>query len=247
MLVRRHLLARVGLSGALLPAVFLPAAAAAVSSASKQSVKVTSATTQASWKEGWLRPGSAVHFSGAVDAPSSLAAALRPLGRPGVVTARSTFDVAQAGPFSGRLRLPPRALPGRYSLRVSGTSGAATLAPAEVIVTIPAPPEGVLDRVQVGAAPNGPWQTYTGGSPPVLHGAHQTLFMKYRFLYPPSGHDIEVVWKLHWHRIVGKVYKRYKDVIETTVASGSALPSGHWSTVLKIDGRVAKKMDVVLG
>ena len=244
--MRRHSLARVGLSGALLSAVILPAAAAAVSSASKQSVKVTSATTQASWKEGWLRPGSAVHFSGAVDAPSSLAAALRPIGRPGVVTARSTFEVAQAGPFSGRLRLPPRALPGRYSLRVSGTSGAATLAPAEVIVTIPAPPEGVLDRVQVGAAPNGPWQTYTGGSPPVLHGAHQTLFMKYRFLYPPSGHDIEVVWKLHWHRIVGKVYKRYKDVIETTVASGSALPSGHWSTVLKIDGRVAKKMDVVL-
>ena len=50
--------------------------------------------------------------------------------RPGVVTARSTFEVAQAGPFSGQLRLPPRALPGRYSLRVSGTSGAATLAPA---------------------------------------------------------------------------------------------------------------------
>ncbi len=247
MLVRCHFLARVGLSGALLSVVVLPSAAAAVMSASTQSVTVTSATTQASWKQGWLRPGAAVHFNGTVDAPSSLAAALRPLDRPGIVTARSTFDVAQAGSFTGQLRLPPRALPGRYSLRVSGKSGTATLAPAEVIVTIPAPPEGVLDRVQVGAAPNGPWQIYTGGSPPVLHGSYRNLFMQYRFLYPPSGHDIEVIWKLHWHTIVGKVYKRYKDVIETTVASGSPLPSGHWSTVLKIDGRVAKKMDVVLG
>ena len=209
---------------------------------------MTSATTQASWKQGWLRPGSAVHFSGSVDAPSSLAAALtsaRPAGdRDGAVD-RSTSR--RPGRSAGSCVSRREPLPGRYSLRVSGTSGTATLAPAEVIVTIPAPPEGVLDRVQVGASPNGPWQTYTGGSPPVLHGAHQNLFMKYRFLYPPSGHEIEVIWKLHWHTIVGKVYKRYKDVIETTVASGSPLPSGHWSTVLKIDGRVAKKMDVVLG
>jgi hypothetical protein len=247
MLVRCRLPARVGLSGALLSAVLLPASAAAVRSASTEHVTVTSATTQASWKQGWLRPGAAVHFTGTVKAPSSLAATLRPLDRPGIVTARSSFAVAQAGPFSGRVRLPPRALPGRYSLRVSGTSGTATLAPTQVIVTIPAPPEGVLDRVEVGTAPNGPWLTYKGGSPPVVHGSHNSLWMQYRFLYPPSGHDVEVVWKLHWHKLVGKVYKRYKDVLETTVGSGSPLPSGHWSTLLKIDGRVAKKMDVVVG
>jgi hypothetical protein len=238
-------MARCGLGLALVAASVLPAAAGARAGAA-DAVKVTSATTKANWKQGYLKPGAAVVFAGTTDAPASLQAALRPLDRAGVVTATSSFDVAQAGPFNGRIKLPPRALPGRYSLRISGTTGTSAISPVQVIVTIPAPPEGVLDQVQVGAAPNGPWQTYKGGSPPRLTGSHKTLYMQYRFLYPPTGKDIQIVWKLHWHVVVGKVLKRYKDVLETTVASGAPLPSGHWSTVLKIDGRVAKQMDVIL-
>jgi hypothetical protein len=242
-----HSLARLGLTAAVMSALLVPTASATVGSFTGQGLQVTSASTVATWREGWLRPGAAVHFSGTVAGPAALTATLRPLGRPGIVTAHEAFAVAQAGPFNGSLKLPPRALPGRYSLRVGGTSGPTSLSPVQVVATIPAPPEGVLDRVQVGTSPTGPWLTYRAGSPPRVHGTHQGIWMKYRFLYPPSGKDVQIVWKLHWHTIVGKVYKRYKNILETTVSSGSPLPSGHWSTVLKIDGRVAKKMDVVLG
>jgi hypothetical protein len=207
---------------------------------------VSSAVASAHWKEGWLLPGANVRFTGSVDAASSLTAALRPLDRPGTVTARTTFEVAGAGPFSRQLRLPPRPLPGTYSLRLGGTSGAARLEPVDVTVTIPAPPEGVLDRAEVGTTPSGPWSLYKTGTPPIVHGSHKELWMRFRFLYPPTGKNIELVWKLHWHRVVGRVYKLYKDTLTTSVASGAPLPSGHWSAVLMIDGRVAKKMDVVV-
>jgi hypothetical protein len=211
-----------------------------------QALTISGAVANAHWRQGWLRPGATVRFTGNVEAPSSLTAALRPVDRPGVVTARIVFDVAGAGPFSEQLRLPPRPLPGNYSLRVGGTSGETRLTPVDVPVTIPAPTEGVLDQAEVGTTPSGPWLLYRSGSPPVVHGSHKELWMRFRFLYPPSGKNIELVWKLHWHTVVGKVYKLYKNTLTTSVTSGAPLPSGHWSAVLKIDGRVAKKMDVII-
>jgi hypothetical protein len=104
----------------------------------------------------------------------------------------------------------------------------------------------VLDRAEVGATPTGPWLLYKSGTPPIVHGSHKELWMRFRFLSPPSGKNIELVWKLHWHRVVGKVYKLYKDTLTTSVSSGTPLPSGHWSAILLIDGRVAKKMDVIV-
>ncbi len=200
----------------------------------------------AHWNQGWLRAGANIQLAGSVDAPSSLTVALRPVDRPGIVTARAIFKVANPGPFTHQLRLPPRPLPGTYNLRVGGTSGGTTLAPVDVDITIPAPPEGVLDQAEVGATPSGPWLLYTSGSPPVVQGSHKELWMRFRFLYPPTGKDIELVWKLHWHTVVGKVYKLYKDTLTTSVNSAAPLPSGHWSAVLMIDGRVAKKMDVIV-
>lgn len=209
-------------------------------------LRITSAEANVHWRQGWLKPGATVVFAGSVTAPASLTVALRPLDRPGTVTARGEFETTRAGAFTKRLRLPPRPLPGTYSLRVGGTSGESKLATAEVRVTIPAPAEGVLDRAEVGTTPHGPWLLYLSGSPPTVRGSHKTLWMRFRFLYPPTGKDIELVWKLHWHKVVGKVYKLYKDTLTTSVSSAVPLPSGHWSAVLKVDGRVAKKMDVIV-
>lgn len=245
MFIRAGLLARVGVSVAALSLVDVAVASGADRAAAE--LKVGTPSVNARWQQGWLRPGAAVLFSGTVDAPSSLQAALRPVGRPGVVTAVVRFDVAAAGSFSERLSLPPRALPGRYGLRISGTSGTAQLTPVNLTVTIPAPPEGVLDNVEVGTTPNGPWLLYKDDKPPVLRGSHSEIFMRYTFLYPPTGKDVELVWKLHWHRIVGRVYKRYKDTLITTVSSKTPLPSGHWLSILKVDNRISKRMDVVLG
>ncbi len=226
--------------------VLVPALPAEAASGSARPLVVESAVTHAHWRQGWLRPGAAVVFTGSVTSPSTLTAALRPLSRPGVVTARASFDIARGGPFTARLGLPPRPLPGRYSLRVGGTSGTTALKTVEVIVTLPPPPEGVLDRVEVGTTPNGPWLLYNGHSAPIVRGAHNELWMRFRFLSPPTGRHIEIVWKMGWHTVVGKVAKRYADTVDTFCRSSAPLPSGTWTVDLTIDGRVAKKMDVLL-
>jgi len=243
MLARRWAVVVVGIA-----LVQSSAASSAVLVSGRQAadLTVTAADANARWNQGWLQPGAAIKFTGRVSAPASLTAALRPLDRPGVVTARAAFEVTQAGPFTKTIHLPPRPLPGTYSLRVGGTSGGSPLEPVDVHVVIPAPPEGVLDQAQVGTTPQGPWLLYKSGTPPVVSGSHKTLWMRFRFLYPPTGKQIELVWRLHWHRIVGKVYKLYKDVLTTSVASATPLPSGHWSAALVIDGRIAKKMDVIV-
>ena len=121
---------------------------------STSAVKLTTATARAHWNQGYLKPGANVMFAGTVGAASSLRAALRPDDRPGVVTAKTDFAVATAGPFTAHM-LPPRPIPGKYTLSVSGKSGTTTLDPVKIAVTIPSPPEGVLDQAQVGTGPNG--------------------------------------------------------------------------------------------
>jgi hypothetical protein len=217
----------------------LPAAAAGAAA-----VRITSASAKVSWRQGWLQPGASVVFTGRIGAAATLTAALRPLDRPGTVTARTEFVMAHGGTFTRRLRLPPRPLPGTYSLRVGGTTGEGVRR-AEVRIRIPAPPEGVLARAEVGTTPHGPWLLYKRGSPPVISGSHR-IWVRFHFLSPPTGKRIELVWKLHWRTVVRRVATDYKDTLVTSVGSSTGLPTGHWSTELTVDGRVAKKMDVIV-
>jgi len=239
-----HALALAGLLLSLVIGVPTLPAVAAVREA--PTLELDTAVVDARWKEGWLRPGAAVRLTGTVSAASSLTAVLRPVSRPGVVTATLDFDVAQPGSFSELMKLPARALPGRYRLRIVSTSAPPRPAPVERIVAIPAPPEGVIDRALVGTTRSGPWLRYIGATGPAVSGPHKTLWVRFRFLYPPSGRRVELVWKLRWHVVVGKVDRRYANTIDTFASSSEALPKGVWLVVLKIDGRIAKRMTVRL-
>jgi hypothetical protein len=236
--------ARLGLVFVVLGGLALPAAFAAVR-ADAPSLTVDTAAVNATWNEGWLRPGASVRFTGTVGQASTLSAFLRPVDRPGVVTARLDFDVAP-GSFSKVMPLPARPLPGPYRLRIASTSAPPRPAPVEVAVRIPAPPEGVIDRALVGTSRNGPWLRYIGNTGPAVQGSHRVLWVRFRFLHPPSGQRVELVWKLQWRRVVGRVYRRYRNTIDTYARSGAPLPKGTWLVVLKIDGRVAKRMSVRL-
>jgi hypothetical protein len=207
---------------------------------------VDKASVSATWKEGWLRPGAAVHFTGSVSPPSVLTAFLRPVGRGGVTARLPKFDVGQSGKFTELMPLPPRALPGQYRLRVLSTDPPPRPEPVDVVVTIPAPPEGVVDRALVSTTRHGPWLSYVGKTGPAVSGLHKVLWVRYRFLHPPTGRRVQLVWKFRWHIIVGKVYRRYKNTIDTYARSAQPLPKGTWLVVLKVDGRVAKRMDVKL-
>lgn len=245
--MNRRWLPRAGLAFVLLSGLALPTALAfAAVRADAPTLTVETAVVNARWKEGWLRPGASIRFEGSVGQPSTLTASLRPVGREGVVTARlPDFEVA-AGTFSKVMRLPARPLPGPYRLRVASTSPPPRPAPVDLSVRIPAPPEGVIDRALVGTSRNGPWLRYIGNTGPAVQGSHKVLWVRFRFLHPPSGGRIELVWTLQWRKVVGKVFRRYRNTIDTYARSDVALPKGIWLVVLKIDGRVAKRMNVRL-
>ena len=208
-------------------------------------VTLSSAVVTAPWKEGWLRPGAAVHLTGRVGAPSHVKVALRPVARPGVVTARADLDVARAGPFTAKLALPPRPLPGSYRLEVTALHGKKLVGNVARIVAIASPVEGVVGPALVGTTRDGPWLRYDA-KPPVVDGAHNELWMRFVFLSPPREHRVQVVWKRHWRVVVGRVNRPYQNTIETYARAGGPLPSGVWNVVLRVDGRVAKRMAVRL-
>ena len=242
-----RLAARLGLLAVLAGGLAVPASVAAVGG-DTPTLTVRSAVVNATWKEGWLVPGAAVTVSGRVDAPSQLDVILRPVDRPTVVTARVAVDVAKGGTFATKVALPARPLPGKYSLRVLGTSGIEQLAPVDRTVTIVSPPEGVLDRALVGTTKNGPWLRYDNDSSPVVHGSHSELWTRFIFLAPPKPGKIEIIWKLHWQTVVGKVFKSYKNTLDTfaKTKAGTPLPGGTWTVTLTINGRIAKQAAVRL-
>jgi hypothetical protein len=229
---------------ALLACLAVPTAVAGVAS-EPPTLTVDRAVVKAKWKEGWLVPGATVRFAGTVSEPSTLTAALRPLDGTAVTARLAAFD-APPGSFDETLPLPPRPLPGPYRLHIASLNPPPRPNPVDLVVTIPAPPEGVIDRALVGTTRNGPWLRYVGNTGPAVTGSHKVLWVRFRFLHPPTGHRVELIWKLRWRRVVGKIYKRYKNTIDTYAMSKQPLPTGVWLVVLKIDNRIAKRMNVRL-
>jgi hypothetical protein len=230
---------------AALSALVLLATASTTSArrAAGRALTLDRASATAVWKEGYLRPGAAIRFSGTVAGPAHITAILRPKSGPKRVTAKVEFDVAAAGKFKDQIELPPRPLPGKYSLKLVGTSSDEKLPSAQATVEIPTPPEGVVARSEVSLAKGGR-QVPRQGQVPVVKGTPTTIWVRYRFLYPPKGRNIKVTWNLHWRHKLGVVDKKYGKTIDTFVKSGAPLPAGVWNVVLTVDGRIAKQTSV---
>jgi hypothetical protein len=231
-------------AGAALAALALLTAASTTSARqAARALTLDKASATAVWKEGYLRPGAAIRFSGTVAGPSHVTAILRPKTGPKRVTAKIEFDVDAAGRFSQKIALPPRPLPGRYSLRLVGTSAGSKLPAAQTTVEIPTPPEGVVARSEVSLRKGGR-QVPRQGQVPMVKGTPTTIWVRYRFLYPPKGRNIKVTWNLHWHHKLGVIDKKYGKTIDTFVKSGAPLPAGVWNVILTVDGRIAKQTSV---
>ena len=229
---------------ALATAVLLTTASAtSARRAAAPALTLDKASVTAVWKEGYLRPGAAIRFSGTAAGPSHIKAILRPKTGPKRVTAAIEFDVAAAGSFKEKIELTPRPIPGAYTLRLVGTSAGSKLPAAQANVSIPTPPEGVVARSEVSLAKGGK-QVPRQGQVPVVKGTPTTIWVRYRFLYPPKGRNIKVTWNLHWRHKLGVVDKKYGKTIDTFVKSGAPLPAGVWNVVLTVDGRIAKQTSV---
>ena len=214
-------------------------------------VSITKAVFDAKWSEGWLAPGAAVHVTGTVDGPAKLSAILRRIAtpKPPQNDVHLTKNIPRAGRFTWDIRLSSsRALPGRYSLRIVGTSGTAELDPVDVTLAMPSPVEGVLDRAEVGTSQDGPWHLYDVDhhSTPVIHGKYTKLWTKFTFLSPPTGGKIVVEWRKKWRVFFGHVSKRYSNTIYTWAAYEPPVPldKGTWLVTMKVNDRIAKRGSV---
>lgn len=216
--------------------VSLATAADVRPASAEPSLTLDTATLTSSWKESWLTGN--VAYGGTVGEASELNIFLRRTSpTPTVVAARKTQSVA-AGGYSGTLELPHRALPGTYVLRVVGTSGGIALPAVESTLTLPAPPEGVVDKSVVSRTPG-------GKSIRKVKGPVKELFARFHFIVPP---DIRAVVRLLWRtpqfNFVGEVRKPYATTLDTFIRSGSPLPKGTWYCLLQVNEIVVKRVAV---
>ena len=193
-------------------------------------------TLTASWKESWLTGN--VAFAGTVGEPSELTIILRRVDpKPTAVAAKRTLTVASGG-YSGKLDLPHRALPGSYLLRVVGTSSGIALTPVEATLTLPAPPEGIVDKASIGLTPGGKAVRKVNGSVKQLHA-------RFHFLVAPKLRTaVRLVWRTPQFNFVGEVRKPYSTNISTFVKSGQPLPKGTWYCLLTVNEIVVKRVSV---
>ena len=84
------------------------------------------------------------------------------------------------------LPLPPRLLPGRYLVRLSGTSGGAAIAVATASFSVPRPKEGVVALAFLTSRKNGQPRT-------AIAGFQTSLFAYVSFASPPRG-AVQVRW-----------------------------------------------------
>ena len=153
------------------------------------------------------------------------------------VAAKRTLTVASGG-YSGTLDLPHRALPGTYLLRVVGTSSGIALTPVEATLTLPAPPEGIVDKASVGL-------TAGGKAIRKVKGSVKQLYGRFHFLVAPKLRTaVRLVWRTPQFNFVGEVRKRYSTNVRTFVKSGQPLPKGTWYCLLTVNEIVVKRVSV---
>jgi hypothetical protein len=231
----RGVLARL-LSATLLAAAALGTVGAAPGiPATTPALSIDSATVSARWRESWLT--ATLRFAGSAGAAADLTATLRPADRAGPPAARARMTAAADGQFSGTMKLPPRLLPGRYLLRVFGTSGTTQLTPVERSVTVPAPVEGVVDRASTSTTRN--------GAPTInTRGPRSVLWARFHFLVPPKSGRVTASWYTPSFKWVGTVTRAYKTDFVTFVRGAPSLERGRWWCFLRSSGRVVKRVRI---
>jgi len=217
--------------------VFL--ASSAAGSTSTLTIGTTNVT--AKWKESYVK--GSVSFTGSETNSIDLDASLR-----NVATARliqvKRFSVS-AGNFSNSIPLSARPVPGTYRLRLKEMP---TGSAADRNVTIPAPPEGVIDIAYMT-------NTKTGARKKVIKNA-KVIYAHFHFVARPQTNTLTFKWQKPGNpkvRFTGFATKRYATTIDTFVcvkrtSGGSCLDvplqKGKWYCIVYAKGKVVKRQDV---
>jgi hypothetical protein len=148
-----------------------------------------------------------------------------------------------AGPFSLTLKLEPgllargaELLPGGFVISISGSSGKLVVPTQVKTVTLPAPPEGVVDRAFASASENGRPATslQAKGRKAVVTFEFQTL--------PQSKAPITIAWFRPDGKLLGVANKAASPTVSSSISSPAPLPTGTWHAELRAGSKVVKNV-----
>jgi PKD repeat protein len=136
------------------------------------------------------------------------------------------------------IKLPRRLLPGRYLVRLTGTSNGAAIVPATRTITVPAPKEGVVSSAFLTPRKNGQPRTSVAGF-------QSSLFAYITFASRPKG-AVQVAW-------FGPKGERYASSgpyrgkrLEFYYKLKTGLSHGTWRVVVSSRGRISATLAIKL-
>jgi hypothetical protein len=204
-------------------------------------VTLTGASVTAKWKESFVKGN--VTFSGTETVAGQVEASLRNVKTNRLIAVKR-FTVA-AGSFTNSLPLSARPVPGTYRLRLKEfPTGSAS----DRNVSIPAPPEGVIDVAYMTNAKN-------GARKKVIKDA-KIIYAHFHFVARPKAKTITFKWQKPGNpkvRFTGFATKPYKATITTFVCQQRStggpcldrtLNTGKWYCIVLAGGRVVKRQDI---
>jgi hypothetical protein len=136
------------------------------------------------------------------------------------------------------LRLPPRLLPGRYLVRLSGTSGGAAIQVATSSFNVPRPKEGVVAVAFLTSRKNGQPRTS-------IAGLQTSLFAYISYASPPRG-GVQVRWfgPKGERGATSGPYRRKR--LEFYLRAPRGLSHGTWRAQVLSRGRIAYQLRITV-
>src|SRR5262245_47309497 len=179
---------------------------AAASHRAGSTVSITSTSVTAKWKESYAK--GSVTFTGTETVARTIEASLRSVKTGRLVTLVKRFAVG-AGSFTNSLPLSARPVPGVYRLRLKEFPTGNAF---DRNVTVPAPPEGVIDVAYMTSTKNGRRMK-------VIKNA-RTIYAHFHFVSAPTTKTLTFKWQKPGNpkvRFTGYAKKAYKTTIDTFV------------------------------
>jgi hypothetical protein len=228
---------------ALLGVGLLVSGTALASHRAASTVTITSAKVTAKWTESYMK--GSLSFTGTSSEAVSVEASVRSVVSHKLVASPLVFTASAT--FSKKIALGARPVPGPYTLTLANTVGSKL---AERAVTIPAPPEGVVDRAYMSASKNGPHVK-------VIRNA-KIIYAHFHFAARPQTNVLTFNWRKPGNpkvRFTGYAKKPYQTNVYTFVCVKSAaggsclnqkLRTGKWYCIVYAQGRVVKRQLVTV-
>ncbi len=153
---------------------------------------------------------------------------------------RKVLRIARAGAVRSVVRMPRTLTPGVYTFSYVGRGDAGARVERSSPLTLPGPPEGVVRRASISRI---------RGGPPAARLPRTTtrLWARFEFAARPQGRRITVWWARNGRRATPFEVSGYRRVFDDFTGNyARLLPGGRWTCVLQVDGRIVRRVSVLV-